>query len=66
MRYQVQFKSSGIVATTMPSKALAEQWVEVNGTVPDTDYYDPITGEIVPERVIKGQSLNLFTIVRVK
>lgn len=64
--YQVQFISSGIVAVTLPSKALAEEWVHRNGYGPDKPAIDLETGEIVPGVWVQGDCLNLFKIVRIK
>jgi len=64
-RYEVQFKTSRIVAYSATVRALCEHWIECNNFAPDTDYYDPITGEIVPERVTKGECLNLFILKKI-
>lgn len=69
--YTVQFISSGIVAVTLPTRGLAEDWVDCNNYGPDV-FIDPQsrsdvdTGEIVPGQWVKGDCLNLFKIVRVK
>lgn len=64
--YQVQFISSGIVAVTLPTRGLAEDWVDRNGFGEDKPLIDPDTGEIVPGQWVKGDCLNLFKVVRVK
>ena len=65
MRYEVQFRSSGIVAFSATERAICQHWYDCNNFAPDTDYYDPITGEIVPEKVIKGECLNLFILKKI-
>ena len=62
--YQVQFKSSGIVAYTTTERAHAAYWVECNDFGPEKPVADPETGEIVSYE--RGDCLNLFTIKRVK
>ena len=64
--YQVQFRSSGIVAFSASERAICQHWLECNDYGPDTAYYDPLTGEIVPNKWVRGECLNLFKLVRVQ
>jgi hypothetical protein len=66
MRYEVQFKSSGIVAFSASDRAICQHWYDCNNYGPEMAYYDPDTGEIVPDRWVKGECLNLFKVVRCK
>jgi hypothetical protein len=66
MRYEVQFRSSGIVAFSASERAICQYWLECNDYGPDMAYYDPDTGEIVPDRWVRGDCLNLFKVVRCK
>ena len=69
-RYEVQFKTSGIVAFSATERAICQHWYECNNYGPETPYRDPDTsgseGEIVPDKWVKGECLELFKIVRVK
>jgi hypothetical protein len=65
-RYEVQFKTSGIVAFSATERAICQHWYECNNFGPETPYCDPDTGEIDPERWVKGDCLELFKVVRVK
>lgn len=65
-RYEVQFKSSGIVAFSASERGIVSYWIECNNYGPDMAYYEPGTGEIVPDRWVKGECLNLFKLVRCK
>lgn len=65
-RYEVQFKTSGIVAFSATERAICQHWYECNNYGPETPYCDPDTGEIVPDKWIKGECLNLFIVKRVK
>jgi hypothetical protein len=65
-RYEVQFKSSGIVAFSATEKAICQHWYDCNNFAPETAYYDPATGEIVPNKGVKGECLGLFKLVKVK
>lgn len=66
MRYEVQFKSTGIVAFSASERGVCQHWLECNDYGPEMAYYDPETGEIVPDRWVKGECLNLFKVVRCK
>jgi len=65
-RYEVQFKTSGIVAFSATERAICQYWYECNNFGPDMAYCDPSTGEIVPNKWVRGACLGLFTLVRVK
>ena len=65
-RYEVQFKSSGIVAFSATERGICQHWLECNDYGPDQAYYDPDTGEIVPDKWVRGDCLNLFKLVKVK
>lgn len=62
--YQVQFKSSGIVAYTTTDRAHALYWIECNNYGPDKPVTDPETGEIVSYE--SGDCIDLFKLVKVK
>lgn len=64
--YQVQFKSSGIVAYSHQERGMCQYWIDCNDYGPETLYCDPETGEIDPERWVKGDCLGLFKLVKVK
>ena len=70
MRYEVQFKSSGIVAFSASERGICQYWLECNDYGPDVPYVDPETsssdGEIDPNVWVRGECLGLFTLVRVK
>ena len=63
-RYEVQFKSTGIVAFSATERAICQHWYECNNYGPETAYYDPTTGEAVPDRWVRGECLELFKLVR--
>lgn len=63
-RYEVQFKSSGIVAFSATERGICQHWLECNDYGPDQSYYDPTTGEIVPNKWVRGECLGLFKLVR--
>ena len=65
-RYEVQFKSSGIVAFSASERGICQHWLECNDYGPDMAYYDPDMGEIVPDKWVRGDCLNLFKLVKVK
>jgi hypothetical protein len=65
MRYIVQFKTSGIVAFSATERAICQHWFECNNYGPDVAYTDPQTGEVVPDRWVRGEDLGLFTVKRV-
>lgn len=62
MRYEVQFKSSGIVAFSASERAICTYWMDCNDYGPDVAYTDPETEE---EHYDKGECLNLFILVKV-
>lgn len=73
-RYEVQFKSSGIVAFSASERGICQYWMECNDYGPEKPYIDPETsgsasgseGEIDPNQWVRGDCLGLFTLVRVK
>jgi hypothetical protein len=65
-RYEVQFKSTGIVAFSATERAICQHWYECNNYGPEMAYYDPTTGEIVPDRWVRGDCLELFKLIKVK
>ena len=65
-RYEVQFKSSGIVAFSASERGICQHWLECNDYGPDVPYVDPDTGEIVPDKWVRGECLNLFKLIKVK
>ncbi len=65
-RYEVQFKSSGIVAFSASDRGICQHWLECNDYGPDMAYYDPNTGEIVPDKWVRGECLGLFKLIKVK
>jgi hypothetical protein len=60
--YQVQFKTSGIVAFSSTDRAVASYWLDLNDHAPETPVVDPETGEIV--EWAKGENLGLFKLVK--
>jgi hypothetical protein len=65
-RYEVQFKTSGIVAFSATERAICQHWYDCNNFGPETPYCDPETGEVDLERWVKGDCLELFKVVKVK
>ncbi len=65
-RYEVQFKSSGIVAFSASDRGICQRWVECYDYGPDMAYYGPHTGEIVPDKWVRGECLGLFVLKKVK
>jgi hypothetical protein len=63
-RYEVQFRSSGIVAFSASERAICQHWLDCNDYGPEMAYCDPSTGEIVPNKWVKGECLNLFKVVK--
>lgn len=61
-RYEVQFRSSGIVAFSASERAICQYWLECNDYEPETPCTDLETGELLWS---KGDCLNLFVIKRV-
>lgn len=62
-RYEVQFRSSGIVAFSAQERGICQHWLECNDYGPETPFTDLDTGETVWAR---GECLNLFKVVRCK
>jgi hypothetical protein len=62
--YQVQFKTSGIVAFSSTDRAVSSYWLDLNDHGEETPIADPETGEIV--EWAKGENLGLFKLVKVK
>lgn len=66
--YQVQFRSSGIVAFSASERAICQHWLECNDYGPDKPIVDPETSG--SEREVKGYArgdcLNLFVLKKVK
>jgi hypothetical protein len=65
-RYEVQFKTSGIVAFSASERGICQHWLECNDYEPETPFVDLDTGEIVPDKWVKGDCLGLFTLKKVK
>ena len=64
--YQVQFKSSGIVAYSHQERGMCQYFIDCNDYGPDVPFIDPETGEVDPHRWIKGDCLNLFKLTKVR
>lgn len=64
-RFEVQFQSTGIVAFSATERAICQHWYDCNNYGPEMAYYDPLTGEIVPDKWVRGQDLGLFVVKRV-
>lgn len=62
--YQVQFKSSGIVAFSSHDRGLCTYFIECNDYGPDKPILDPDTGEA--QGFARGDCLNLFKLTKVK
>ena len=69
-RYEVQFRSTGIVAFSATERGICQHWLECNDYGPETAYCDPenngSAGEGVPDKWIRGECLGLFTLKKVK
>lgn len=65
-RYEVRFKSSGVVAFSASERGICTHWVDQNNYAPETPYTDPDTGETDPDQWVRGECLNLFEVVRCK
>lgn len=63
-RYEVQFKTSGIVAFSASERAICQYWIECNDYGPDKPIIDPDTGEA--QGYARGDCLNLFVLRKVK
>ena len=62
-RYEVQFRSSGIVAFSASERGICQHWLECNDYEPETPFTDLETGAV---EWVKGECLGLFTIKKVK
>lgn len=62
-RYEVQFRSSGIVAFSASERGICQHWLDCNDYGPETPFTDLETGSI---EWVKGESLGLFILKRVK
>lgn len=62
-RYEVQFKSSGIVAFSASERGICSYWMECNDYGPEKASKDPETGELM---FTLGECLNLFILKKVK
>ena len=62
-RYEVQFKSSGIVAFSASERGICAHWMECNDYEPEQAVRDLDDASI---RWVKGDCLGLFVLVRVK
>lgn len=62
--YQVQFKSSGIVAFSSHDRGLCQHFIECNDYGPDKPIVDLDTGEVTG--YARGDCLNLFILKKVK
>ena len=60
-RYEVQFKSSGIVAFSASERGICTHWIDCNDYTPETSHIDLETGLMI---WAKGECLGLFTLVR--
>ena len=61
MRYEVQFKSSGIVAFSASERGICTHWIDCNDYTPEKSFIDLETGLMI---WAKGECLGLFTLVR--
>jgi hypothetical protein len=62
-RYEVQFRSSGIVAFSASERGICQHWLECNDYEPETPFTDLETGNV---EWVRGECLGLFTIKKVK
>lgn len=66
--YQVQFKSSGIVAYSHQERGMCQYWIDCNDYGPDKPIIGPETsgseGEV--KGYARGDCLNLFKLTKVK
>jgi hypothetical protein len=65
MRYEVQFRSSGIVAFSASDRGLCQHFIECNNYAPEVPEVDPDTGELTG-LWLKGDCLNLFVLRKAK
>lgn len=63
MRYEVQFRSSGIVAFSASERGICQHWLECNDYGPETPFTDLESGDVIWS---KGECLNLFRVVKCK
>ena len=63
MRYEVQFRSTGIVAFSASERGICQHWLECNDYGPETPFTDLETGDV---EEVKGECLGLFVLKRVK
>lgn len=61
--YQVQFKSSGIVAYSHQERGMCQYFIDCNDYGPEVPVVDPETGEHTGQW-IKGVCLGLFKLVK--
>jgi hypothetical protein len=61
-RYEVQFKSSGIVAFSATERGVCQHWIECNDYEPEQPFVDLDTSLV---QWVKGECLNLFKLVKV-
>jgi len=54
------------VAFSATERAICQHWYECNNYGPEMVYCDPATGELVPDKWVKGECLELFKVVRCK
>ena len=62
--YQVQFKSSGIVAYSHQERGMCQYWIDCNDYGPDKPIIDPDTGDITG--YTRGDCIGLFILKKVK
>jgi hypothetical protein len=61
-RYEVQFKSSGIVAFSATERGICQHWMDCNNHAEDVPVVDPDTGEVTGYN--RGECLNLFVLIK--
>ena len=61
--YQVQFKSSGIVAYSHQERGMCQYFIDCNDYGPDKPLIDTETGETIG--YAKGDCLGLFKLIKV-
>ena len=62
-RYEVQFRSTGIVAFSASERGICQHWLECNDYAPETPFTDLETGSV---EWVRGECLGLFVLKRVK
>lgn len=65
MRYEVQFKSSGIVAFSASDRGICQHWMDCNDYAPEVPEIDPDTGELTGHW-LKGECLGLFKLKQIR